>query len=603
MTKDRKSASVFRVCAPFLRDCAGLYAFAVICGIIVNLITTVIPQLISYTVDRIMGADTSGGLYTLLDGLFGGRESLGDVLWVIALVIALLAAADAALAFAQNHSNTVATQRMTRSLRTGLFSHIGKLPLSSLSRGTTGDIIQRCTTDVDAITNFVSRDFLSLFRTVTLIILSLVFMFLMNVWLALIAFAFIPAVIAYSVLFQTKAAKHFMKCDEEEGVLSSMAQENYTGVRVVRAFGRERYESEKFEKQNVYYTGLWVKIERWLSLFWTSSAAISSFQLLTVISVGTVFCVRGSLTAGDLVSFILYNTMLLEPTRQLGRVIANMSRARISAVRIGEILNEKEEPYSSERRVLSGGIRMENVTFGYREGFPVLRGLNLTVPEGTTLGILGGTGSGKSTIANLLCALYPIDSGKIYIGDDDVGTLPPNVLRENIGYVMQDGYLFSGTIRDNICACGEIPNEKMRECARTTCVDGDIEGFPAGYDTVVGERGVTLSGGQRQRVSMARTLARERKYLILDDSLSAVDAETDEAIRGRLPSAAENVTTVIISHRISSVMRADNIVVLEGGKVAEEGTHEELMALGGRYRRIYDAQTALPNELGEARDE
>ncbi|MCD8205685.1 MAG: ABC transporter ATP-binding protein/permease [Clostridia bacterium] len=597
MAKDKKSVSAIRVCAPFLKNCLGLYAFAIISGIIVNLITTVIPRLISYTVDAIMGNETSGAINSIFGNVLGDAENIGEKIWIMALVILLLAAVNAVLGFYQNHANTMATQRMTKNMRMGLFSHIERLPLTFFSKNTTGDIIQRCTTDVGAITNFVSRDFLTLFRTVTLIILSLVFMFMMNVYLALIAFAFIPAVVAYSVLFHVRASGSFRKCDEEEGVLSSIAQENYTGVRVVRAFGRESYEKEKFDRQNDYYTRLWVKIEKWLSLFWASSSAISSLQLLTVIAVGTVFCVRGNLTEGELVSFILYNTILIGPTRQLGRVIANMSRAKISAERIGEVLDEKEEPYSGESVTLSGDITFEGVTFSYGEGKPILDGVDLVIKEGTTLGVTGATGSGKTTMANLLCALYPLNGGRILIGGTDIANVPPDALRGNIGYAMQDGYLFSGTISENIRAAGNVTEEKMLECARISSIDGDVENFPSGYDTVVGERGVTLSGGQRQRVSMARTLARERKYLILDDSLSAVDAETDEKIRKNLSASLSKVTTVIISHRVLSVMDADDIIVLKEGKIAEEGTHDELLALGGEYKKIYDAQTALPDEL------
>ncbi|MCX4314159.1 MAG: ABC transporter ATP-binding protein, partial [Clostridia bacterium] len=320
----------------------------------------------------------------------------------------------------------------------------------------------------------------------------------------------------------------------QEGVLSTYAQENLTGVRVVRAFGKERYERDKFEKQNVYYTNLWVRLEKFMALYWSLSDFIAAVQLMFIIVIGTVYCVRGELTAGKLVEFVSYNAMMIGPVRQLGRIISNLSKASVSLGRIAEVMNAEEETYG-EAGPLSGDIVFDNVSFEYETGKPVLDGVSFTVPQGSTLGIIGGTGSGKSTVACLMDGLYAPTSGRITIGGRDLTEIPPATLRRNVGFVMQEGYIYSRTIAENIAiAVDDGSAERVAHAAETACLDGNVEGFANGYDTVVGERGVTLSGGQKQRVAIARTLIRGTPYMIFDDSLSAVDSDTDAKIRAQL---------------------------------------------------------------------
>ncbi len=583
----------------FLRGSRALFLISILSGLVVTFLNVVIPQIISFTVDSVIGDEPSGGIFAFFADLFGGTEHLKSAVWMIALVIVGIAVVMAVFQYCVTYFNTRANQTLMRGMRNKLFAHIQRLPLGWHVTHQTGDIIQRCTTDADVISNFIANQLVPLFRLIIMVVLSLTLMFVMNVWLALIAAAFIPVLIGYSLVFYTKARKSFKKCDEEEGVLSTYAQENLTGVRVVRAFGRERYERDKFEKQNVYYTGLWVRIEKFLALYWTSNDFVAALQCMLLIVVGTVFCLQGSISPGDLVAFISYNTMLMGPVRQLGRIISNMSRAGVSIARIGEIMNADEEEYGVAG-TLSGDIEFKNVSFWYEEDKPVLRGVSFKIPEGSTLGVIGGTGSGKSSLMYLLDRLYPVSGGEITIGGVNINDIPPATLRANIGFVLQEGYLYSGTIAENIAMAGENTDDgAIVHAAEAACVDENIRSFASGYQTVVGERGVTLSGGQKQRVSIARTLVRKTPVLIFDDSLSAVDSDTDAAIRARLAREFGNATVILISHRITTVMHADNIVVMENGEVAEQGTSAELIEKGGIYRRIYDMQMSLPDDLKE----
>ena len=584
-----------------LKGSIFLFSAGIIASLFVTLFNLLVPEVISFTIDCVIGNKPVPDVYARFVEALGGTEYLRQNTWALAVSLAVIALLCAVLNYLRQYLNIRANQTFMRRTRNKLFAHIQRLPLDWHNAHSTGDIIQRCTSDADTISNFISMQLVTLFRVIILIVCSLVFMFMKNVRLALIASAFIPLFLGYSLMFYAKARKSFKKCDEEEGVLSKIAQENFTGVRVVRAFGKERYEQKKKKKQNKYYTGLWTGIEKYLALFWASNDFLALVQGLLLIVIGTIFCVNGELSEGDLVAFISYNTMLMGPVRQLGRIISNMSKAGVSLARIGEILNAAPEEYGEEGG-LSGDIEFRNVSFGYEEGKRVLENVSFTVPQGGILGIVGVTGSGKSTVTKLLGGLFHADGGEILIGGRNIKDISPATLRKNMGLMLQEGYIYSRTVGENIALAADgASSDGIVGAAQLACVDENIRGFANGYDTVVGERGVTLSGGQKQRIALARTLLRNTPYIVLDDCLSAVDAETDAEIRTNLKEKYGDATVIIISHRISTVMDADNIIVLEDGKVAESGTHAALMSADGLYAKIYGMQTALPDELtGEA---
>ena len=589
----------------FLRGSIKYFVISIVAALCLTGLDMLSPQLIRTTVDSILGNNElklPGFLMALINQI-GGVDYLRGHLWVIGSVILLLALLSVSFRYLNMLYNTKGAESLVETMRNDLFSHIQRLPFAWHMQNQTGDIIQRCTSDVDMVKNFVSEQLTSVFRIVILIVLSLTFMFSMNAKLTLVALASIPIIIAYSAFFHSKIGSQFMKCDENEGILSTIAQENLTGVRVVRAFGREKYEKDRFEKQNQIYTNLWLKLSGVLALFWGAGDLISGLQVMLIVILGSVFCVRGGMTAGEFIAFISYNAMLTWPVRSLGRMISEMSKAGVSIERIRYIMNsaaEQDKPEACEPD-MRGDIEFQNVSFSYGDT-PVLSDISFTIPQGTTFGILGGTGSGKSTLMHLMNRLYdlPPENGRITIGGVDIADMKGSWVRSHIGMVLQESFLFSRTIAENIgITRRNMSMDDIRWAASIACVDDAISEFTNGYDTVVGERGVTLSGGQKQRTAMARMLTQRTPIMVFDDSLSAVDAETDAKIRQALKRNLGDATVILISHRVTTLMQAENILVLDKGRIAELGSHDELMKKDGIYRRIYDMQMTLPEEVAD----
>ena len=532
----------------------------------------------------------------------GGFEYLGKHLWIMALAVLAVALVKVASQYLFLVTNTRASETLTKTMRDILYKHIERLPFSWHMKNHTGDIIQRCTSDIDTTRNFVAGQMTGLCRISILIILSTVFMFSMNAPLAAISLIPMPCIILYSMRFHKKIGSGFKEVDESEGRLSAMVQENLTGVRVVRAFGRERYEKDRFENHNEEYTGLWVRLAQVMSRFWSVSDMLSGSQIMLVVIFGVVFCLKGKMTAGEYIAFISYNSLLIWPIRQLGRMISDMSKAGVAVDRIGYIINSEIEQDAPDAATpeMNGDITFEHVNFAY-DGCPqMLHDINFTMKAGTTLGILGGTGSGKSTLMLLLDRLYdlPENSGRILIGGNDIAKMKLSHLRKNIGIVLQEPFLFSRTLQENLA----ITNDDMtltdiREAAKAACLDDTIQGFTKGYDTFVGERGVTLSGGQKQRAAIARMLTQQTPIMIFDDSLSAVDAETDAKIRKALEKRFGSASIILISHRITTLSKADKVIVLDRGRIAEMGTPKELETAGGVYQRIYEIQSLSKEEV------
>ncbi len=589
-----------KVLRRLLRGSRLYFFLCILAGTLLSVCELVIPQVIRVTVDSLIGNEPvdlpDWGLAVVRAA--GGVEHLRQNMWAVALGLGAVGLMSAAFRYLSALFNGKAGETLVKTARDSLYHHIARLPWRWHAENPTGDIIQRCTSDVERIKSFFQEQFVIVFRLVVMIVLALVCMIGMNFKLSLVALFMLPVVTAYSAHFHNKIRKGFTECDENEGVLSTIAQENLTGVRVVKAFGREAYERDRFEKQNVYYTDLWVRLLRTMADFWAVGGVTSCLQVMLVVVLGSVLCVRGELTGGEFISFAMYNSMLIRPMRRLGRLISEMSKMGVSARRLGEVLDaapEQDAP-GAEPGPMDGDIAFEHVSFRYAPDGPlVLEDVSFTIPAGKSFGILGGTGSGKSTLLMLLCRLYEPVSGRITVGGRDIAAMPARWVRQNIGVVLQEPFLFSRSVAENIGVCG-ADAEEIRAAAVTACIHGDVERFAQGYDTVVGERGVTLSGGQKQRIAIARMLTKKTPVMVFDDSLSAVDTQTDEEIRSALARDLAGATSVIISHRITTLLDCDTVLVLEKGRAAELGSPAELLAQGGIFRRIHDLQMAVGEE-------
>ena len=595
----KRNNSRLRLVSSFLDGSKRWFLAAILSTVGLALTNMLTPQIVRVTVDSVLGSepfDLPPFLADLLNRL-GGAEVLREKLWMIGIVIVGIAVFGFAFFYGSRVFNTKAAETLVKTMRDKVFRHLLALPDDWYGKNRTGDIIQRCTSDINMVKDFLSEQLVSVFRIVVMLALSLFFMFSLHVGLTLIALAGVPVLLTTSLIFHKKVSPEFEICDENEGKLSAIVQENLTGVRVVRAFGREVYEKEKFDNQNRYYMGLWDRVNKMFCRYWSVADLIANLQIMLLVVFGAVFAIRGELSAGAYIAFLSYNGYLTWPIRQLGRVISEMSKAGVSLRRIEDILNAApERDEDGAERVTTdyrGDIAFDRVSFSFDGKTPVLEDVSFTVPAGSTVGILGGTGSGKSTLVRLLDRLYPLPegSGTISVGGIDIRRLRAAELRSNIGFVLQEPYLFSRTIGENLRLAKQTASDaELRAAAHIACLDSAVEGFPSGYDTFVGERGVTLSGGQKQRAAIARTLVQDTPILIFDDSLSAVDTETDAIIRARLAGREGRATTLLISHRTATLMHTDRIVVLDRGRVAEIGTHEELLAKNGIYRRIYDIQ-------------
>ena len=582
-----------RLLAQHLRPAASALLLGMGASLLLTLLRMAFTQVIRFTVDGVLLGDGSG--LPPFAAVLSPRTQLAAAC-ALAAAIALL---QFGVSYIQDSRLPMGSERFVKSLRDALYSRIQRLPYSWHVQNSTGDIIQRCISDVEIVRAFVMDQLLELLGTLFMIVTCVVIMFTMNVKMALLATAFVPVIVGYSVLFFRHMSGRYEKADEAEGALSAVVQENLTGVRVVRAFGREKTELDKFREKNNRYTDLWLRLGDWMSAFYTLGDMMSILQVFAIVVLGVHLCVAGEVSLGVYLAFVSYTRELTLPVRRLGRTISEMSKANVSIDRLLYILESEEErsTESPAQADLHGEIRFEHVSFAYEEK-QVLRDVSFSIPGGKTLGVFGGTGSGKSTVALLLARLYDPDEGRITIGGVDTKDMDLGVLRRGVGVVLQEPFLFSRTLAENIAITREdAAREDVERAAQNACLDASVGEFVNGYETIVGERGVTLSGGQKQRTAIARTLLSGAPVMVFDDALSAVDAKTDEAIRTRLRTAAGGATLILIAHRVATLMQADRIIVLEDGQIVEAGTPDELLAQGGVFARAAAMQAAMGEEV------
>jgi len=597
-----KKDSKLKMMMGFTHKLKRFFLFSVLTAIVATFLSFLAPLIVGFTVDSVIGDQGTTLPYPImwLFETLNTRGTLFSALLVCAILIAVTELISGVFNYLSRMSMAKGTERMINNLRINLYSHTQNLPFEWHTNNQTGDIIQRCTSDVETVRRFVFNQLIEVVRTAILIVIAIIIMFSLNVVMATVVTVFMPFVMAYTFFFFRQIAKKFLLADKAEGALMVRVQENLTGVRVVRAFGREVYETEQFDEKNEDFANKWIKLGGTLGVYWGIGDAVSFLQMFSVIVVGSYLAVTSTFTVGELLVFLGYTNMLMWPVRQLGRIVNDMSRAGVSLGRIKEVLDVPVETDSPDATTppINRDIEFKNVNFTYGEQ-PILKDVSFKIKNGTTFGILGATGSGKSTITYLLNRLYdlPEDGGEITIGDVDIANIKKAYLRRNIGLVLQEPFLFSKTILENIdIASRRRDLAKVREKAKIAAVDDNIEEFAKGYDTIVGERGVTLSGGQKQRVAIARTLMMDAPVMVFDDSMSNLDMETDAKIRESLREDTAGATVILISHRITTLMNADVIMVLEDGKVEEIGSHAELVKKNGIYRRVYDLQSGYVSD-------
>lgn len=541
----------------------------------------------------------------LAAALLGGIETVREHLWVPVAAFVVITALAGGFTFLRAWLGAHASEAIARRVRDRVYGHLQRLPLRYFDRAETGDLIQRCTSDVETLRLFLSAQVVEIGRAVVMLALPLPLMFWIDGRLAWASLALIPLIVLFSLVFFLRVKASFKRKEEAEAELTTVVQENLAGIRVVRAFSRQAYEREKMARANGAHRTLDARLYDLMAVFWSSSDLLCLTQSAGVIVYGAVLVADGSLSPGSFYFFIAAVNMFLWPVRHMGRVLTDLGKAVVALDRLNEILDEPEETDADATPEhpapeLSGAIVFEGVTFAHAENAPVLRGVSFRVEPGQTLAILGPSGCGKTTIVNLLLRLYDHDEGRIELDGHDIRSIPRRDLRRQTAVVMQEPFLYSRTISENLrMASAHASEDELVEAASIAAVHDNIAGFEQGYETRVGERGVTLSGGQRQRVAIARALLQDPAILILDDALSAVDTETEGMILDAIRDRAGRHTTVVIAHRLSAVMHADLILVMNEGRVVQAGRHDDLREHDGLYARLWRMQTE-PGDLDDA---
>ena len=597
----------------------------------------------------------------------GGREMLARCFFLIAVAIVTLSALSGLFHYFKGRLSAQASEAIARRLRNRLYEHLQRLPCSYHDKTDTGDLVQRCTSDVETVRSFLAMQVVDLARAVLMVLTVLPFMLTLSVRLTLLAMALFPLIIGFSVVFLSRVTKAFKVSDEAEGKMTTVLQENLTGIRVVRAFARQEFECGKFAKANAHFRDTTIRLINLMAWYWSCSDYTCHLQNALVLVMGGLWVMQGQVDVGTLFAFTLYEGMLLWPIRQLGRLLTELGKTMVSMGRLAEILRQDSETGQPAPEVLqangadasgaggspasmasgvgvspastadvssacsnggngdsvstdtisagrggeafmrgalpqprcAGAISFRNLTFSYDGQRNVLSDVSFEVPAGSTLAILGPSGSGKSTLIQLLLRLYEYQHGAIAIDGQELRQMPRDAVRAQIGVVLQEPFLYSKSVRDNICLAGHLGDDGVIEAASAAAIHESILTFEKGYDTIVGERGVTLSGGQRQRVALARAILKKPPILILDDALSAVDTRTESVILGALHNRRGKHTTLVIAHRLSTLMQADKIIVLEHGRVVQSGSHEQLLAEQGLYGRLWRIQSSLEEDLRE----
>jgi len=572
----------------------AIMIIAVIFYVTMNLLS---PLVFSFVIDNVINNQPIENSWIMLVSIWlGGIEFLRSNLWVGGVVLLTLALLGGTAMYWRGRLNGEISENVTLKIREELYHHLQRLPYAYHVQAKTGDLIQRCTSDLDQIRRFLASQISELVYALAIAGIAAIILFNIYAPLAWLSMVSLPLIIGFAYLFFIKMQKAFKASDEAEGDMSTIIQENLSGIRVVKAFNRESYEVDKFENKNRIYRDLTYRLIHIIGMYWGISDLLCLLQILVVVVAGVFAAQAGHISVGNYFVFVSYVSLILWPVRNVGRILSDMGKVSVSIDRLNEILDVPiEDIVSGVTPVINGKIVFDQVYFKYDDGdTDVLQDVSFTVEKGQTVAIMGPTGSGKSSLVHLLTRLHDYRSGSITIDGVELREIQRSYLRKHVGIVLQEPFLFSKSILENI----RIANPKaletdVQKAAKMASVHQVIGEFDRGYETLVGEKGVTLSGGQKQRIAIARTIINESPILIFDDSLSSVDTQTDMQIRQALQAIAEKTTTLLITHRVSSALQAQQILVLEQGKITQRGTHEELLQQEGLYKRIAAIQSAM----------
>ncbi len=521
---------------------------------------------------------------------------------LIALAFVVLALLEGFFTFQSGKLAAQTGEGVALRLRNYVFDHEQRLNFHYHDKMATGELIQRSTSDVEAIRRVYAEQAIGIGRIVTMFIINFTVLVALNAQLAFLSVIAIPIMIAMSFFFFKKIEKVYEEFQVQDAILSTTLQENLSGVRVVKAFARQGYEMDKFDQENYKRFTLGRNMLRMMSYYWPVSDTIGFIQNIAGLTIAALMAIDGTISVGVFIAYSGMVNRIIWPMRELGRLIVQTSTGLVSYGRVTDIIRENREPLDDglhPQTDLRGEVVFDNVSFQYEDGEDVLHNISFQCEGGQSVALLGSTGSGKTSLVNLLPRFYDYTAGSIQLDGQELTAYSRRYLRQQIGKIEQEPFLFSRSIRENITygLQREVTDAEVEAAARAAAVHEVILTFPKGYQTMVGERGVTLSGGQKQRVALARTLLKNPRILVLDDSTSSVDTETEAEIRTALRNLMQNRTTFIIAHRIQSLMNADLILVMDKGRIVQRGTHDQLVMEPGIYRQVYDVQARIEDEL------
>lgn len=593
----------FKKIFKFMEKYKIIYISAIIFVIIAQILATVTPLIIQTTIDSILGGEKlTNNFVGKLISIFGSPSYIKNNLWLVGIFVILVAMTRGLFMFLRSLCANTASENTIKNIRNKLYDHIQRLPYEYHVQAETGELLQRCTSDIETVRRFIAIQFFEFIGSTFMLLFVLYTVFSLNVKMAFASIIILPVIFIFSFIFFRKIKKNFAIAEEREGKLSTTLQENLTGVRVVKAFSRQAFEIDKFDKINSSYRDSVYQLSLNLAQFWGLSDLIGMLQVRFIVVLGSYLSYKGEISLGTFAAFTTYVNMLVWPTRQIGRSLTDMGKAFVSYERIQKILDTPTEVFieNGEEPEILGNVELKNISFGYEEDSQVLSDISFNVKSGETIALIGPTGSGKSSLVHLLPRLYDYNKGSIKIDGIELNQIDKAWIRKNIGLVLQEPFLYAKTIKENIKLTNPtLEDRRVLEAAKVASIHEDIEAFEKGYDTFVGERGTSLSGGQKQRMAIARTIIEEKPIVIFDDSLSAVDTETDISIRTALNNRKNKATTIIISHRISTAAEADLILVLDKGKIIQRGTHHSLIKEEGLYKNIYEIQNSLDFDIEE----